>query len=63
MVTGVDLSVSALPISSYAIGKVRTFKEVFDALGKVSVPRYVLSFGGNLKYGERKEFRKHDWLE
>ena len=57
MITGVDLSVSALPISSYTIGKLRTLKEVFDALGKVSIPRYVLSFGGNLKYEERKEFR------
>ena len=38
-------------------------KEVFDALGKVSVPKYVLSFGGNLKYEERKEFRFFESIE
>ena len=35
---------------------IHTFKEGFDALGKVGVPRYVLSFRGNLNYRERKEF-------
>ena len=60
MITGVDLSISALSISFYAIGKLCTLKEDVDALGKVSIPRYVLSFRGNLKY---EEFRFFESIE
>ena len=59
--TGVDwkfFSVSASSICFLYNGQtyIHTFKEGFDALGKVGVPRYVLSFRGNLNYRERKEF-------
>ena len=51
------LSVSALPIfSTMQCVYLRTFKEGFDAPGKVGVPRYVLPIRGNLKLRD-KEFR------
>ena len=57
--TGVDISVLALSLCILCNRQayIRTFKEVFDALGKVGIPRYVLSFRGNLNYRERKEVR------
>ena len=56
--TGKFFSVSASSICFLYNGQtyIHTFKEGFDALGEVGVPRYVLSFRGNLNYRERKEF-------